>query len=455
MRRRPLLSSITFGLPVVLGALRRAAPVLPGAAPPREGGEASLDIGSDLRVADGGRYLVRRDGTPFFWLGDTAWQLFVKLNQQDARRYLSDRARRGFTVIQAGIITWEGNIPNAGGYPAFDGGDVSHPNEGFFRHVDVVIDLAADLGLHVGLLPVFLGSKSPQWLRDSTTAYGYGRWLGDRYRSRRNIIWILGGDVAGDDGGLLEVWRALARGIAGGVTGREDYSRTLMTYHPCGEPCASSSWFHTDAWLSFDMIETHTNPEKIAPMISADYHLPGAKPTGIGEGWYENSDVAPPAPGGTALNVRREAYWSVLSGGYYTYGNDPIYYFGPGWQDALNAPGARNMTVYKRLLTSLPWWTFSPDQSVFAAGAGAGTTLNTAARSSPRSDLIVYLSGPSTIALDLEGLTGAGTLRARWVDPSTGRAWTIGRFARKGTRSFTTPEGWVDAVLLLQAGPPS
>jgi Protein of unknown function (DUF4038) len=87
--------------------------------------------GSDLRVSDNGRYWIKADGTAFFWMGDTAWQLFVKLDQSDANLYLADRARRGFTVIQACIITWDGNIPNAYGDPAFNGNDVSQPNEAF------------------------------------------------------------------------------------------------------------------------------------------------------------------------------------------------------------------------------------------------------------------------------------------------------------------------------------
>ena len=54
-----------------------------------------------LKISDNGRFIVKEDGTPFFWLGDTAWELFHKLNREEAEEYLSNRAKRRFNVIQA------------------------------------------------------------------------------------------------------------------------------------------------------------------------------------------------------------------------------------------------------------------------------------------------------------------------------------------------------------------
>jgi len=45
-----------------------------------------------LKVSDNRRFLVREDGSPFFYLGDTAWELFHRLNREDADRYLKNRA---------------------------------------------------------------------------------------------------------------------------------------------------------------------------------------------------------------------------------------------------------------------------------------------------------------------------------------------------------------------------
>ncbi|WP_395821362.1 DUF4038 domain-containing protein [Archangium minus] len=37
-----------------------------------------------LRVSSNSRYLVKEDGSPFFYLGDTAWELFHRLNRSEA-----------------------------------------------------------------------------------------------------------------------------------------------------------------------------------------------------------------------------------------------------------------------------------------------------------------------------------------------------------------------------------
>jgi hypothetical protein len=54
-----------------------------------------------LRVSESGRFLVTEDGRPFFYLGDTAWELFHRLTREEAVRYLQFRADQGYTAIQA------------------------------------------------------------------------------------------------------------------------------------------------------------------------------------------------------------------------------------------------------------------------------------------------------------------------------------------------------------------
>ena len=52
-----------------------------------------------LKVSDNHRFLVTEDGAPFFYLGDTGWELFHRLNREEADRYLENRAKKGFNVI--------------------------------------------------------------------------------------------------------------------------------------------------------------------------------------------------------------------------------------------------------------------------------------------------------------------------------------------------------------------
>ena len=69
---------------------------------PRTG--PSVDIGHGrLKVSENKRFIVHEDGTPFFYLGDTAWELFHRLNREEAEKYLEIRRKQGFTVIQADV----------------------------------------------------------------------------------------------------------------------------------------------------------------------------------------------------------------------------------------------------------------------------------------------------------------------------------------------------------------
>jgi len=39
-----------------------------------------------LKINDNKRFIVKVDGSPFFYLGDTAWELFHRLNREEADR---------------------------------------------------------------------------------------------------------------------------------------------------------------------------------------------------------------------------------------------------------------------------------------------------------------------------------------------------------------------------------
>ena len=91
-----------------------------------------------LRIAPSQRYLEYEDGTPFFYLGDTAWGLFHALNREEVDRYLRNRAEKGFTVIQAVALAALGGLdrPNPyGDLPLVDK-DPTQPNERYFQHID-------------------------------------------------------------------------------------------------------------------------------------------------------------------------------------------------------------------------------------------------------------------------------------------------------------------------------
>jgi hypothetical protein len=190
----------------------------------------------------------------------------------------------------------------------------------------------------------------------------YGRFLGQRYGAKP-VIWILGGDRSAS--GYEAVWRAMAKGVAIGVSGSEDYSRVLMTYHPPGGN-TSSTWFHSDGWLDFNMLQTgHGRNTDVWNRISNDYNRAPTKPVLDGEPTYEDHPISfNPSNGyATDYDVRKYAYWDLFAGAHgHTYGCHNIWQmYAPGrtaiswahayWYDSLDfAVGSRARRRVARLL---------------------------------------------------------------------------------------------------------
>ncbi len=153
---------------------------------------------AQFSVSDNRRYLLK-DGKPFFWLGDTGWELFHRLNRDEADRYLKTRSEQGFTVVQAVVLAeMDGmRVPNANGDIPFFDQDLDKPNEQYFAHVDYIIDRADHYHMNIAILPTW-GDKvfADRWgkgpaIFNPRNAASYASWLANRYKDRTNIIWIL------------------------------------------------------------------------------------------------------------------------------------------------------------------------------------------------------------------------------------------------------------------------
>ncbi len=398
-----------------------------------------------LNVDESGHYLISKDGKPFFWLGDTAWKLFSKLNQDEVLKYLWDRQNKQFTVIQAVVIDSEISQPNAFGHTAFHNGDSDQPNEDYWQHADFIIKKAEELGLYMALWPAWGRSHVENKRKSDASlslnpeqAYRYGLFLGARYKNSKNIIWILGGDVKPTK---HEVYDELARGIIESY-GQGNPDNVLMSYHPPGgthRPPATSSgeFYHDKAWLDFNMIQSgHRIGNKNYERIAEDFQRTPIKPTIDAEPCYERHPVVHNFKNGqfSAWHLRRRAYWSILAGGLgFSYGGNGIWQMDkPGkiqkfshhnfyWYDALHHEGAYDMAHVRRLFESRPFIqpTRIPDQSILISDAGTVDDRVQAARADEYSYWIVYITNGRTIELDLSQLSGK-TINAWWFNPRDG-----------------------------------
>jgi hypothetical protein len=424
-----------------------------------------------LQVAPNGRYLQYADGTPFLYLADTAWELFHRLDAEEAERYLQNRAAKGFTVVQAVVLAERGGLeePNANGDLPLRDRDPVRPNDAYFRHVDWIVDRAAALGLVVGMLPTWgrywkqVGQRDPP-IFTPEKARAYGEFIAARYRDKP-IIWILGGDQNIENDAERARVEAMAAGLEEGDGGAH-----LMTYHPRG-PGRSSDFFHDAAWLDFNMIQSshgaHDHDNGL--YVGHDYQLEPPKPTVDGEPRYEMLEVGFYFRGANRLDrfdaydVRQAAYWAMLAGACgHTYGHSSIWQmWAPGreaafgadvpWHEALDHPGAFDMGRLRRLFEARPWWKLVPDQGVVADGPRTGGATVRAARGTDGSFLIAYSPRGAPFALDRSAL-GVRRVRETWYDPRYGSAFVVHTGTGTGYQTYTPPTSGRgnDWVLVLE-----
>jgi hypothetical protein len=357
-----------------------------------------------ITVHPGHHYLMHRDGTPFFWLADTAWPLWSRLDRDEMVRYMDSRAARGFNVLQVMALhdqaahDWKGD-------PALQGGDPSKPvttpgndpadagQYGFWDHVDYAFDLAAERGMYIAMVPAWNtfiqgddpptpaseGTRQPATL-NTTNVAAYMQFLIDRYGKRPNVIWLNGGDVMGDR--APRTFRMI------GSILKEKDPEHLVTFHPYGRE-RSSRWFHEESWLDLNMFQSghrryEQDPAGIGQdnwwYVEQDWALRPPKPVLDGEPSYEALPQGlhdGDEPRWQPADARRYAYWGVFAGGAgHTYGHAALMAMndttaGPNrrgkavdtdWREAIDAEGGNDMIHLKRLMLSRPYFERVPAQ---------------------------------------------------------------------------------------------
>ncbi|HYP13360.1 MAG TPA: DUF4038 domain-containing protein [Bryobacteraceae bacterium] len=416
-----------------LGPKPRRVPLVSWSARDREQRVAASSGIPALRVSDNGRFLVKADGKPFFWLGDTAWRLIEVLDREEVDKYFEDRASKGFTISLVHLLPWKITDTNAFQDKPFVADDMTKPNESYWRHVDYVVAQAAAKGMYLAALPAWAHvyverENSP--LRDSQTAYTYGKFLGGRYKDNSHLVWVLGGDVKPT---REAVYDNLARGIEEGFG-----TDPLISLHPPSSVDSSGVFFHGRKWLDFNMVQSghdvwRLNYEKIA----ADYARTPAKPTLEAEPNYEDHPIRHKYENGAfnAWHMRVKAYWSLFAGGFgYTYGGNGIWQMDKPkrvfqgtharktWDEALSLTGASQMKHVRALLESRPFLTRVPDQSLLSSAEGSRADRAQASRSADGSYAMIYLTTGDNVTVDLAKLSGS-QVHAWWFNPRDGKLY--------------------------------
>jgi len=421
-----------------------------------------------LQVSADQRHLEYADGTPFFWLGDTAWELFHRLDREEATFYLEDRAAKGFTVIQAvALAELDGlNTPNPYGHTPLIDNDPAQPNAAYFEHVDFIVQKANDLGMYIGMLPTWGDKFNLKWgvgpvVFTEENASAYGTWIAERYRDDA-IIWITGGDRNPETPEQEAIVRSMAEAIDA-VHGGDQ----LMTYHPMGG-FLSAQWFKDDPWLDFNMYQSghgrFDNPNY--QLAERGYALTPIKPVLDGEPRYEDHPVNwnPDEGWFMEFDTRQAAYWPMLSGAMgHTYGNhniwqmwqpgrDPISSARTPWREAVGHIGSTQMGYMRRFFESRPWTLLRPATDQLQGDNPEGPMHQRMAVAEDGSYLVAYSPYGTPLSFDLDMIT-ATDRTAYWFDPRAGTSTAIAGVPAEGVHTFTppgTPERGNDWVLLVE-----
>ncbi|MEZ4888533.1 MAG: glycoside hydrolase family 140 protein [Chitinophagales bacterium] len=430
-----------------------------------------------LKVSENKRFLMKENGEPFFWLGDTGWLVFSKLDRQEVEKYLSNRVENGYNVIQV-MVLHQLKLTNIYGDSALIQGDITLPNTtkgnsfekadeyDYWDHVDYVVDLAAKKGLYMAMVPVW-GTNIKQENISQSQAEKYAVWLAKRYADKTNIIWLNGGDTKGGEN--REIWNVIGQSL------HENAPKHLITFHPFGR-MKSSMWFHEADWLDFNMFQSghrryDQDDTELAygqdnwKYVRDDYALTPIKPTIDGEPSYEGIPQGlhdPSEPYWDENDLRRYAYWSVFAGAFgFTYGHSavmqmhksgdtsPAYGVREYWTDALNAPGATQMKYLKDLMLSKPFFDRIPDPSLIASEKGERYDYQIATCGNDYAFVYTFNGREIDVAM---GKIKGSKITASWYNPHNGETIWIGEFDNTGTRIFNPPgeiQNGVDWVLVL------
>lgn len=390
-----------------------------------------------LLVHEDQRYLMWDDGTPFFYLADTAWEMLHGLTREEIDGYLSLRASQGFNVIQTvalaefdgtGKTNAYGRLPllqREGKY------DPTQPDVGdgydYWQHVDYAVDTAAEKGMMIVLLPTWGDKFHIKWgggpeIFTPENARSYGRWIAARYAARWNIIWVLGGDRPLETELHREIIRAMGEGI------REVDLAHLITFHPCGG-MSSVDCVPDQEYIDFHMTQSgHGTQAYESWKLVRQTGLAEHKPFLDAENRYEDHPACMRSEYGylwDAADVRQNAYWNLMEGVCgVAFGNHSVWKFHTQpephwpytWQEALEHEGAAQMAYLEKLRLSRPYYEFRAapelvlDDPAPMAHVAAG-----------RGEKYAFIYSPFGLPVRayLDRL-GGSAVKASWFNPRTG-----------------------------------
>lgn len=453
-----------------------------------------------VKCSANNRYLTDQNDAPFPILGRTAW-FITSLTETDYRTFVDDSVARGCNSIELHAINRDmrGNNPpfNSTGAAPFlsridgvpwngsfsygdintDAPDFTTPNEAYWSAVDGLLAYCESKGVLVFMFPAYAGFQGGEqgWMQEmvangSTRMQFYGTWIATRYKSQKNIVWMMGGDFGTPPHNFNDAQTSVENGLF------------MRLQSVAGQ---QSSFFSAE-WAS-ESISTDQTNFGAAMTLNGVYSYLG-NVSYHGRRAFTNSPTRPAflleepydqeGPDGNSVNpnaiqpVRRFQWWGWLStiGGYVS-GNGYVWPFRTNnatvdWRNHLNTQGSRDMARLNSFIKSISWQELVPSglsgmRNLITAGGSAESLDDyvSAAANTNGTILVAYIPPAHSGSITVDMAAMDGPVIARWFDPTSAAYIAIATgLTNVGTHTFTPPEnnsvGQADWVLVLQCPKP-
>ncbi len=442
------------------------------APPPPASSPSVAQVAFPLSASPNHRYLVDASGAPFGVRGRTAWYLLSR-PAADQAKFLDDTRAKGFNAIEVNALMHDpqahsppfagnGSLPfrrrldgrpwdGALRYAAIDSEspDFAAPNETYWSYLDALLDACESRGMAVLLFPAYVGYEGNQegWMREIVAngrakMQAYGAWIAERYKTRRNLVWMLGGD----DGFYPGEQKSSEQGLIEGLRSVRGQASTLYSAEWASEMVGTDQ-VDFGRYINFNGVYSWTG--RTASLALKAYNRTPVQPAFLLEEPYDEE-----GPGEMAYNphatqpVRRFVYWGWLGAiGGYVAGNGYVWRFNPGWDAHMDSAGANDLKRLNDLMMSTEWWRLKPAGTpgmgaiVKAGGGRIDKDDYVAAAATSEGDLLLAYVGPGHVGgVTIDMARMRGTAVARWFDPTSGSYTPIGTFPNNGSRTFIPPE---------------
>ncbi len=425
-----------------------------------------------LKNSSNNRYLVDQTNKPFPILGRTAW-FIISQTEEGYKKFIENTIEHGYNSIEMHVL----NHDPRGNHPPFNGNgdapflkclnssswngnlfytnanaeapDFVFPNEKYWQFVDEFLSYCEAKGILVFMFPAYVGYNGAEqgWMREMVAngpakVEAYGSWIANRYKNRKNIVWMLLGDMGTFNNEQKKAEAALIKGLKS-VQGQQSI------YYSAEASGGQNSTDQIDFGNEITLNGTYTWGTISVPALGRKaYSHDPVMPAYLLEEPYDEE-----GPDGNKVNphaiqpVRRFQWWGWLStiGGYIS-GNGYVWPFNdPAWKQHLNTQGALDMQRLNSFIKSIEWWKLVPsglngmktlivdennadnsEKYIAAAAAGDGSLL------------IAYMPPAynGNVTVDMSVLKGK--VYSYWFDPTSGKYISITNspLKNKGTYSF-------------------